>query len=71
MTQFKVLQCERCGTLTYKRLDYKTPRCPSCNAKLKGDPLQILENVRDAVKFIQAEKLKNAPKTGEWFERFG
>jgi len=71
MTQFKVLQCERCGMLTYKRLDFKTVRCPSCQAKMESDPIQIFENVREAVKFIQAEKLRRAPKAGDWFERFG
>ena len=71
MTQFKVLQCNECGTLTYKRLDYKTVRCPYCQAKMNGDPIKIFENVRDAMTFIQAERLKDAPKSGDLFERFG
>jgi len=70
MTQFKVLQCANCGTLTYKRLDFKTVRCPRCQAKMTGDPVQIFETAREATKFIQGENMKYASQSDEWFETF-
>lgn len=69
--QFQVLRCEYCGNLTYKRLIHKTIRCPICNKKLTGEPMQLFTTARDAIIFIKQEKMKNAPEGGKWFENFG
>jgi ribosomal protein L37AE/L43A len=71
MPQFKVLKCEKCNTLTYKRVDHQTVRCPTCQTKLQGEPLKICDDWRTAMQFIKDEQLKNAPKGGALFERFG
>ncbi|MHA1648832.1 MAG: hypothetical protein ACTSYB_01460 [Candidatus Helarchaeota archaeon] len=68
--RFKVVQCKHCGTLTYKRLTFKNPRCPICKKKLTSEPLKIFAKVEEAVKFIKQEKLKNKPVGGSWFETF-
>lgn len=69
--QFKVLQCEHCGTLTYKRLTYKTVKCPICQKKMAGDPVELFSSARDAIAYIKEQKLRNAPAQGDWFETFG
>jgi len=71
MTQFKVLRCEHCGNLTYKRLEHATVRCPICQTKMRGEPIQIFDTVREAILFIKEQKLQNAPKGGSLFERVG
>ena len=68
--KFKVVECEYCGILTYRRTSYKTVRCPNCHKKMLGDPIEIFANVRDALAFIQERKLQNAPEENDWFETF-
>ena len=69
--KFKVIRCEHCHTLTYKRLGQKKNQCPSCNKRLSGDYIALFADARDAITFIKQEKLKEAPKQGDWFESFG
>jgi len=71
MTQFKVMKCEHCGNLTYKRLEHETVRCPTCQAKMKSEPVTICDTAKEAVTYIKDQKLQNAPKGGNLFERFG
>ncbi len=70
-TQFRVLQCEHCHALTYKRAEHKTIRCPNCQEKLVGEALATFTNAKDAIAYIKAQKMKNAPQDGNWFETFG
>ncbi|MFX1296437.1 MAG: hypothetical protein ACFFD2_16480 [Promethearchaeota archaeon] len=64
------MRCEHCNTLTYKRLSHKTVRCPICKKKLMGEPIKFFTTAHDAVSFIKQEKMKEAPKGGNWFENF-
>ena len=69
--QYKVIRCEQCETLTYKRVGQKVNRCPICNAKLEGEQLQTFADARAAIAYIKQQKMVDAQKKGGWFESFG
>jgi len=68
--KFRVLECEHCEALTYKRMSHKTVKCPLCNTTLKGDPIELFDTAKEATAYIKQTKLERGPEDEKWYETF-
>lgn len=68
--KFRVLECENCETLTYKRTSHKTVKCPLCGTTLTGDPIELFDTAKEATAYIKQTKLDQGSEAEKWYETF-
>jgi len=67
--KYMVVECVQCSTLTYKKVQFKTIKCPKCGKALPHTPLQLFTTAKEAINFIKTKKLANFNLERDLFER--